>query len=84
MLKDNNIITYGTNELADYQASISNLSPYLNVSYQNEIIKSQLVGAYNFENILAAICIGKYFNVENEKIKLLLSNMYLKITDLNY
>jgi UDP-N-acetylmuramoyl-tripeptide--D-alanyl-D-alanine ligase len=26
-------------------------------------VKTQLTGAYNFENIAAALCIGKYFNV---------------------
>lgn len=27
-------------------------------------LKSQLIGDYNFENILAAACVGKYFNVD--------------------
>ena len=31
-------------------------------------IKTQLVGAYNFENVLAAICIAVYFGVEPEKL----------------
>ena len=30
------------------------------------LIKTQLVGNYNFENVLAAICISKYFEVETE------------------
>ena len=27
-------------------------------------LKSQLIGDYNFENLLAAACVGKYFNVD--------------------
>jgi UDP-N-acetylmuramoyl-tripeptide--D-alanyl-D-alanine ligase len=33
-------------------------------------IKTNLIGAYNFENVMAAICIGSYFGVAAEKIKL--------------
>jgi len=36
-------------------------------SENNKIIQTQLVGAYNFPNIAAALCIGKYFDVEQEK-----------------
>lgn len=32
-------------------------------------IKTNLVGNYNFENVMAAICLGKFFNVPPEKIK---------------
>ncbi len=28
------------------------------------IVKTQLIGSYNFENIAAALCIGKYFGVD--------------------
>jgi len=33
------------------------------------MIQSQLYGSYNFNNIMAAICIGEYFNVPPHKIK---------------
>ena len=33
------------------------------------IIKTQLVGSYNFENVMAAICIGSYFGVSDSDIK---------------
>ena len=37
----------------------------------NEIITVQtnLVGSYNFENVMAAICLGTFFNVSPDKIK---------------
>ncbi len=31
---------------------------------QRETVQTQLMGAYNFENIAAALCIGKFFGVE--------------------
>lgn len=31
---------------------------------QGAIIQTQLMGAYNFENVAAALCIGKFFGVE--------------------
>jgi UDP-N-acetylmuramoyl-tripeptide--D-alanyl-D-alanine ligase len=35
----------------------------------NTIIGSRLYGSYNFDNILAAACIGCHFNVGQEKVK---------------
>ena len=39
-----------------------------------ESIKTNLVGDYNFENVLAAISIGFYFNINNELIKKTIEN----------
>lgn len=36
---------------------------------KNKCIQSQLVGKYNFENVLAAICVGNYFGVNDKKLK---------------
>ena len=33
------------------------------------IIKTQLAGNYNLPNVLSAVCIGKHFNVTDDKIK---------------
>jgi UDP-N-acetylmuramoyl-tripeptide--D-alanyl-D-alanine ligase len=41
----------------------------LNINNTVLNINTQLVGAYNLENILAAASIGEYFNVSNENIK---------------
>lgn len=39
-------------------------SPYIKYKSENgEIVETNLLGSYNFENIAAALCIGKYFNV---------------------
>ncbi|MBS1667934.1 MAG: UDP-N-acetylmuramoyl-tripeptide--D-alanyl-D-alanine ligase [Bacteroidetes bacterium] len=37
-------------------------------------IKTQLVGDYNFPNVLAAVAVGKYFNIADEKIKAAIEN----------
>ncbi len=37
-------------------------------SYTSPILRTKLVGKYNFINFLAAVCIGKYFKVDNDKI----------------
>ena len=37
-------------------------------------IVTHLVGAYNFPNVLAAVAVGKYFNVPEDKIKAALEN----------
>ena len=48
-------------------------SSYLNVALlqgsNTETINTQLVGGYNLPNVLAAVCIGKTFEVEEEDIK---------------
>jgi len=39
--------------------------PYIRYDDEyGETVKTQLMGAYNFENIAAALCIGKFFGVE--------------------
>jgi len=62
-------ITYGSSGNNFCTCLLSGASPYLKVKYENDTITSQFIGKYNFENIAAAICIGKYFKVETRKIK---------------
>ncbi|MFC2104907.1 glutamate ligase domain-containing protein, partial [Bacteroidota bacterium] len=42
----------------------------LNLKFGDVINKvhTQLIGSYNFENVLAAVCIGKYFDIDPELI----------------
>ncbi|MDO9257273.1 MAG: UDP-N-acetylmuramoyl-tripeptide--D-alanyl-D-alanine ligase [Bacteroidales bacterium] len=44
--------------------------------FENEIItiKTNLVGNYNFENVMAAICLGTFFDVPKDKIKAAISS----------
>jgi UDP-N-acetylmuramoyl-tripeptide--D-alanyl-D-alanine ligase len=65
-------ITYGTRDDAHCKGEMITMDPFLEVSWihglQNGTIKSSLYGHYNFENILAAVCIGSYFGINPEKI----------------
>ena len=68
----NTIKTYGTKH-ADIMGIENPSNEFLEVSLIKgtdvKNIKTNLVGVYNLPNVLAAIAIGKYFNVPDEKIK---------------
>lgn len=51
-----------------YSCRFVNAEPYVVFEGENgNLVETNLVGAYNFENIAAALCIGKYFNIDPEK-----------------
>ena len=66
-------ITYGENEQVDCRGELIGDFPFLDLKCtmksRSVIIKSQLTGRYNFENIVASVCIGNYFNVPLSEIK---------------
>lgn len=43
--------------------------PFVKLDWRDTKIDSRLLGLYNAENIMAAVCIGNYFNVPSDKIK---------------
>jgi UDP-N-acetylmuramoyl-tripeptide--D-alanyl-D-alanine ligase len=64
--------TYGTRDadiigIADTNKELLEVTMLKGVSEQH--IKTNLVGSYNLPNILAAVCVGSYFNVADDKIK---------------
>jgi UDP-N-acetylmuramoyl-tripeptide--D-alanyl-D-alanine ligase len=71
------IITYGTSN-ADTTGIVLKSEPFLQIEMtEGALIKNistQLVGDYNLPNVLAAIAVGKHFNVPEEKIKLAIEN----------
>ena len=44
-------------------------NPFVRIKYDDLVIQSNLLGAYNFNNIAAAITIGAYFDVDKKRIK---------------
>jgi len=71
------INTYGTSN-AMITGEVKSSTGFLNVAITkgaaiNEI-QTQLVGEYNLPNILAAVAVGKYFKVADDKIKSALEN----------
>ncbi|MDB4088391.1 UDP-N-acetylmuramoyl-tripeptide--D-alanyl-D-alanine ligase [Flavobacteriales bacterium] len=65
-------ITYGKSN-SDYKGEITSTTPFLKVkvTYKNDSygINSQLIGTYNFSNILSAVVIGDYYGVTPKQIK---------------
>jgi len=57
-------ITFNNEEIKFIEAN-----PFVKVKFKNELITSQLIGKYNYNNIAAAIAIGTYFKVPLEDIK---------------
>jgi len=60
--------TFGTSH-QDCNVKLLDASANLQLQYLDQIITSNLGGLYNFNNIAAAIAIGKYFNVSAKNIK---------------
>ncbi len=79
-----NVIYYGTKDFTHCQGQMLNNDAYLSFKWitldelssdepdgyeEVRTIKTKLVGDYNFENALAAVCIGDKFNVDPVSIK---------------
>jgi UDP-N-acetylmuramoyl-tripeptide--D-alanyl-D-alanine ligase len=69
-------VTYGSREAA-YQGELAASDPFLQLKVtrtpqgdekENCIIKTQLVGAYNFANVMLAVAVGRHFGVPMQKI----------------
>jgi UDP-N-acetylmuramoyl-tripeptide--D-alanyl-D-alanine ligase len=50
-----------------YHAELLSADPMVRIEAENgDVIQTNLIGGYNFENIAAALCIGKYFGVDEK------------------
>ena len=61
----NKFINYGTKKNS---IKINTSSPFLELKWKNELIKTQIVGDYNLTNIIASIAIGQFFKIEKQHI----------------
>jgi UDP-N-acetylmuramoyl-tripeptide--D-alanyl-D-alanine ligase len=51
-----------------YTAQLIHADPYVRLVADNgKEVQTQLIGSYNFENIAAALCVGKYFGVDPDE-----------------
>lgn len=57
-------VKYGKDNTADCNAKMLSSNPYLSINWDGNIINTNLVGDYNFENVMAAITAGLHFNIE--------------------
>ena len=63
-------ITFGlNNEKANLDIKKVTANPFVEIIYDQVVIKSALIGLYNSNNINVAILIGKYFKIEDLQIK---------------
>lgn len=66
-------ITYGNLSTDNVQGAVIESSEFLEVQVMrpaNTFIKTKLVGTYNFENVLAALCVGTHMRVDfDEAVK---------------
>lgn len=76
-------ITYGKHLQANLEGSLESSNPFISFVWNwsfdgiatksNNPITSQLFGSYNYDNLLAAVCVGNYFEVDEEHINQALS-----------
>lgn len=59
--------TYGAN--GDYIGNIKDNTPFIKVKFNGNIISSNLIGDYQFYNIMLAASIGKHFKITENSIK---------------
>ncbi len=79
-----NRVSYGTSNDVDFIGVFIESNPFVKLKckakndtkniFEKELITTQLIGKYNFENILGAACIGNYFNVSEAEIKIGIEN----------
>ena len=68
-------ISFGSNSDSNNLKILSiTADPFVEISYNDVVIKSNLIGMYNANNIVAAILIGQYFNINNFLIKEAIEN----------
>jgi len=60
--------TYGKDKSFDISAEFVSANPLLTIKWESYVIKTKLVGEYNFNNVLASICVGAFFDVDDELI----------------
>ena len=73
------VVWYGVNK-GTVCGEVLSSEPFLEITltkgFSFKTIKTNLVGAYNLPNVLCAITIGKYFKVDDEKIKTAIENYF--------
>lgn len=74
----NKLVYYGTENGNTIKGNLKSSDPFIEVEWTNHevssVVKTNLTGSYNFENILAAICIGDFFDMNPEEINTGLAN----------
>jgi len=64
-----NTFSFSEYKQASINISLLDSQPFLNVSLVDIVIKTNLVGVYNFHNIAAALAVGRFFNLTPQQLK---------------
>ncbi len=75
LAKDLNPISFGNTD-SDCNGKLTSSTPAVILEWEDQTIVSNLYGSYNYNNILAAICIGNYFKVSPNNIKSAIEEYY--------
>jgi UDP-N-acetylmuramoyl-tripeptide--D-alanyl-D-alanine ligase len=73
-------ILYGSKSGSLVKGKVTGMDPFVQVTWEKggrgekQLIHSQLIGQYNFENILAAVCVGVYFGLKDLEITSAIEN----------
>lgn len=59
--------TYGKD--GKIEGELVDTDPFINIKYKDIVIRSKLIGIYQFENIMLSVCVGNYFNISLKNIK---------------
>jgi UDP-N-acetylmuramoyl-tripeptide--D-alanyl-D-alanine ligase len=62
-------ITYGKESNSDFIAELTSSFPFISVKIKDTEINSNLVGEFQYDNIVAASCIGNFYNISYNNIK---------------
>lgn len=65
-------ITYGSNDAFFASGHVINCSPFLTFDWKQQgkihTVETHLIGAYNLDNVLTAVAVGRYFKIPAERI----------------
>ena len=71
-------ILYGSEDFVFSKGNVKGITDMLCIDWETRSgrknIETRLVGSYNFENVMAAICTGMYFNIPDNEIHSAISN----------
>jgi len=71
---ENIVVTCGISENSDFNFKVIETFPFITIKLNDEIIKSNLIGKFQIDNIATAACIGNFYNISDKNIKLGIEN----------
>ena len=60
---------FSTRDKESFSIKFEGAHPYVVLSVENALIRTQLIGSYNFSNCCAAVLIGHFFDVPLDQVK---------------